>query len=99
MRSLCFALSLLLLFASCGKDSRNPSGPTGNKHSLSGKLLHVNGLVITEAKVLLSGDMQSETESDSTGAFVFTDLPDGAYSLSFAKKGIGFESLKKTFTI
>jgi protocatechuate 3,4-dioxygenase beta subunit len=85
---------LLVLFASCGKDSKNPAGLSESGHSLSGKLLHANGFAIADAAVSLSGGMEREIRSDSSGVFTFSGLPDGAYTLSFSKQGLVFESNK-----
>jgi Tol biopolymer transport system component len=65
--------------------------------AISGHVLDAGSMPINGAMLTLSGTLGRTTESDATGAYAFSGLPVGNYSISISKAGLGFTPTTVSF--
>lgn len=99
--SLCIAALVavsLAFYSSCSKE-KSPIGPGNDTYSLTGKVLE-NSSGLSGVSVHLTGAGRDTTATaDSTGAYTFTGLANGTYTLTPSKNGYTFSSSNKTVTL
>ena len=85
-------LALLLCWLAAGQEVPKASP---NKASISGTVTDATGAVISGAKLTLTtaAGLKQETQSDDKGAYSFTNLEAGTYSLIVTAPGFAVETL------
>ncbi|MGA9750486.1 MAG: carboxypeptidase regulatory-like domain-containing protein [Acidobacteriota bacterium] len=73
------------------------SGALG--HSISGGVTTPSGTPVASVNVGLGGDLVSSTSTGADGRFLFTDIPDGAYSLTPTKSGLTFNPTSRAVVV
>lgn len=66
------------------------SAPPITTATISGRVLDGNGAPVSAATLSLTGTFSRTTQTDATGAYAFTGLAAGTYSISISKAGLGF---------
>jgi len=86
---------LLVLTLSClTSDSGDDSNDSGGSYTISGTTVDSAGNGISGASVTLTGDNRNLTvSSGSDGAFVFSDIENGSYTITPSKSGYTFQSI------
>lgn len=88
-RLLPLAGAIGLLVLGCEKDRSDPGPPPPPaRHAISGR---VAGTVSAGVTVALGGAATRTTTTDAAGTFTFTDLADGAYTVTPSRSGHGFD--------
>lgn len=90
MKCVCIFVFTALIALSCGKDSPTGSSGTGT-YGISGYIAGQDDNGVDGVHIQLSGEGVSVSAvSDSTGAYVFTGIPNGFFMLEPAKEGYKF---------
>jgi hypothetical protein len=84
------AILLLIVIAGCGKDPVAPQFNSGNGPTGIAKLFDGEGNELPSEGILVTAKGTGKTSlTGKSGIFTFTNLPSGAYDLTFTKNGYG----------
>ncbi len=94
------ALSETEVVALCQEGGWQTCGDTGiSLHSLSGTITDEGGNGLEGVTLTLSGDASATTSTDASGDYAFTDLADGAYTVTPSLAGYTFDPTSRDVTI
>jgi N-acetylneuraminic acid mutarotase len=92
-------LSLLSLFMSCGGGGGGSGNTGGSTYSLSGTVTASGGGALSGVEVTLSGAGSDTEFTDANGAYTFTNLPNGDYTLTPALAGYTLAPASRLVTV
>lgn len=71
--------------------------PTPNKYRISGRVTDANSSGVVGVTLTLGGTQSGTTQTDASGAYSFTDVLTGNYTLTPSKPGLSFSPQSRTF--
>lgn len=95
------ALSISMLLVACGGGSGGTTTASPTTYSISGTVYNgfIGGSALSGATLTLAGASSGSVPSDKNGAYSFTNLPLGTYTLTPTKAGVTFTPTTLNYTI
>ena len=95
------ALSISMLLVACGGGSGGTTTASPTTYSISGTVYNtfIGGSALSGATLTLAGASSGTATSDFNGAYSFTSLPLGTYTLTPSKAGVTFTPTSLNYTI
>ena len=87
---LCVMTLLLLMVIGCGGGGGENSLMIGNVYYKISGNVNLNGVALAGVTIMLSGSGSGSAATDSSGAYSFSGLPNGSYTLTPSKTGYTF---------
>src|SRR5690349_7153535 len=99
----CLAITLIACGSGGARDPKTDGGATGPRTDADPATHHLAGVVSGAAEadvsISLEGALTASTTTDVNGAYSFSGLPDGTYTVRPSKEGFAFDPTKLSVTI